>query len=235
MKIVLREDQLKLGLMELAFNEMAYPISFNFDEFKNIKSYNGKVQYCNTHLQRLSSGSSRIVYRVDDEKVLKLAKNKKGLAQNKAEYNSYAQETGISANVFDCDTDNFYWIEMELAQKCTPNSFKQILGYTFDFVQNFIDYVYSWYARRNRNGYNPNAIYDKKYQEKFEELTNEQGNNWEWFSMLTDYMTNTGLESIGDLKRISSWGIVKRNGNLEIVLIDFGMDDEVFGAYYSGK
>ena len=63
----------------------AYPASFNMEEFKNMKSFNQRIQYCEQNLQRISSGSSRIVYRIDDEKVLKLAKNKKGLAQNEAE------------------------------------------------------------------------------------------------------------------------------------------------------
>ena len=62
----------------------AYPTSFNIEEFKQLKSFNQRIQYCEQHLQRISSGSSRIVYKIDDEKVLKLAKNKKGLAQNEA-------------------------------------------------------------------------------------------------------------------------------------------------------
>ena len=45
-------------------------------------------------------------------------------------------------------------------------------------------------------------------------------------------MDGIGLESVGDLKRPSSWGVVKRNGADEIVLIDFGLDDEVYDNFY---
>lgn len=222
MKIKITEEQLKTVV-----KEMAYPVSFNFDEFKNIQSFTKKIEYCNKHLQRIASGSARIAYKVDEEKVLKLAKNKKGIAQNEEEYNSYAIMTGIGANVFDCD-DNFLWIEMELATKCKPSDFKRIIGYDFNFVQEFINYIASWYSRNK-------TYYDKRYLEEFEKIVNEEANNWEWFNGLSDYMSNTGLEVIGDLKRISSWGIVKRDGGEDIVLIDFGLNDDVYGTYYSKK
>jgi mRNA-degrading endonuclease RelE of RelBE toxin-antitoxin system len=59
-----------------------YPTSWSIEEFKKLNSFNARIKYCNQHLTRISSGSSRVVYKIDDEKVLKLAKNKKGLAQN---------------------------------------------------------------------------------------------------------------------------------------------------------
>lgn len=76
-KIYITESQYKNII-----GEMAYPVSFNFDEFKSLKSFAQRVRYCDEHLQKLGSGSSRIVYVVDNDKVLKLAKNKKGLAVN---------------------------------------------------------------------------------------------------------------------------------------------------------
>ena len=41
--------------------------------FKSLPSFAARVRYCNEKLQRISSGSARIVYKIDDEKVLKLA------------------------------------------------------------------------------------------------------------------------------------------------------------------
>ena len=70
-------------------NEMAYPFSFNMDEFKMLKTFAARIKYCQARLQRISSGSSRIVYKIDSEKVLKLAKNRKGIAQNEAEGGDY--------------------------------------------------------------------------------------------------------------------------------------------------
>jgi hypothetical protein len=69
-------------LLELAgcqtLTEMAYPTNFSLEEFSQIRSFKGRVDYCEQRLQRLGSGSSRIAYKVDDEKCLKIAKNQKG-------------------------------------------------------------------------------------------------------------------------------------------------------------
>ena len=74
--------------------------------------------------------------------------------------------------------------------------------------------------------------YDRRYKEMFEQIDDDEFPNWEWFSGLRNYMDGIGLESVGDLKRPSSWGVVKRNGADEIVLIDFGLDDEVYDNFY---
>ena len=70
-------------------DEMAYPVSFNMAEFKMLTTFVERIRYCQTRLQRISSGSARIVYKIDNEKVLKLAKNRKGIAQNEAEGGDY--------------------------------------------------------------------------------------------------------------------------------------------------
>lgn len=219
MKIRLTEIQL-----DKILNEMAYPSSFNFETFKNLSSYSKKIEYCNLHLQRLASGSSRVVYKIDNEKALKLAKNNKGIAQNECEYNSWAIQTGIAANVFECDTD-FLWIEMELAKKCKPSDFKRLIGYDFNTVQNFLIYIKNWYSRYP-------SSYDERYTELFDKIVNEEAPNWDWFKALSTYIADTQLEGIGDLQRISSWGIVNRNGEEEIVLVDFGLNDDIYQTFY---
>lgn len=206
-------------------DEMAYPASFNMEEFKQCRSFAERVRYCQARLPRISSGSSRIVYKIDDSKVLKLAKNAKGLSQNYTEIYSYARETSIAAQIFDYDENNL-WLEMELARKCTPNDFKAIVGVPFAVVQNFVMRTAKQYSR------NMNIHYDHRYNEIFDQIDNEEFPNWEWFNGLSDYMTNTGLEAYGDLTRISSYGVVKRDYGDEIVLVDFGLDDDNFSQYY---
>ena len=56
-------------------------------EFLKIKSFAGKMKFANQYLTRIGSGSGRIVYDIDGKKVLKLAKNPKGVAQNEMESN----------------------------------------------------------------------------------------------------------------------------------------------------
>lgn len=60
--------------------EMAYPVNFSLEGFASIPSFKGRIAYCEQRLERLGSGTSRIAYKVDDEKCLKIAKkSKKGL------------------------------------------------------------------------------------------------------------------------------------------------------------
>lgn len=225
MRIQLTESKLRKIIKE-AIDEMAYPSHFNMLEFKSIKSYKGKVQYCEQHLQRIASGSSRITYKIDNEKVLKLAKNRKGLAQNEAEYNSWAIKCNIGANVFDADEEEYYWIEMELARKATAADFKNILGLTFKQVQDAVALIHNNYCRPDKRVYCSNTISD-------EEIWDENKPWSEWMYNLSSYMGDTTLGAIGDLQRISSWGVVKRNGEDDLVLIDFGLNNDVAERYYN--
>ena len=83
MKIIITEEQLD-NIIHSDISE-EYPESWNIEDFKKLTSFNARVKYCEEKLRRISSGSSRIVYKIDDQKVLKLAKNKKGIAQNNQE------------------------------------------------------------------------------------------------------------------------------------------------------
>lgn len=205
-------------------NEMAYPDSFNMEEFKNIRSFRNKMLYCNQHLQRMTSGSSRIVYKIDDEKVLKLAKNRRGLAQNSVENDSYKNRLVICADVYDCDYDD-YWIEMELCSKCKEQDFQRILGVDFKTVCRFIHSLQSEYASK-RNSYN---AYDVELNDT---LLDEDSPTYEWFSDMRDYLFNYTIEICGDLTKINSWGISHKNGVESLVLIDYGLDDNVWSDHY---
>lgn len=111
-----------------------YPQSFSMDVFKSLPSFSKRIQYCQQHLRRIASGSSRIVYDIDGKVVLKLAKNKKGIAQNEAESgDAYMHNTyGCFADVYDVDENNL-WIEMQMARKAKTSDFKKITGFDFNF------------------------------------------------------------------------------------------------------
>jgi hypothetical protein len=38
---------------------------------------------------------------------------------------------------------------------------------------------------------------------------------------------------VGDLARLSTYGLVKRDGQDAIVMIDYGLTHDVYGTYYS--
>lgn len=110
--------------------EMAYPSGFSFDELNKLTSFAARQRYCRQHLKRIGSGSSRVVFLVDDEKVLKLAKNPKGIAQNEREAGFHDSDIGLFAKTFEV-ADDSTWIEMEAAKKVTQKEFKRVCGITY--------------------------------------------------------------------------------------------------------
>lgn len=208
--------------------EMAYPVAFNMDTFKSIRSYAGQIKYCREKLGKpLGQGSSRMVFPIDDEKVLKLAKNGKGIAQNETEDDWFLQSIGLFAKVYDCD-ENHRWIEMQLARKARPTDFMRFYNYRFDVICAYMDYVHSLYTRYPFHR-------DKQYDELFHQIENSDNYSDTIFYMLYEYMANTQLEAVGDLKKISSWGIVKDQGEESLVMIDYGLSDSVWDQCYAKK
>jgi hypothetical protein len=126
-KVFITESQMNY------IKEMAYPISFNMEEFKNIKSFANRLKYCEERLKKLGAGTSRRVYQIDDEKCLKLAKNNKGIAQNIEEINlgndMYAGS--CFAKVYDYDPNGLF-VEMELARNAKESDFERLVGIPFD-------------------------------------------------------------------------------------------------------
>jgi mRNA-degrading endonuclease RelE of RelBE toxin-antitoxin system len=200
-----------------------YPASFDMEVFKSLKSHAGRNKYAQEHLQRLSSGSSRIVYKIDDEKVLKLAKNDKGVAQNEVEieYGQYNDIKDIVAKIFDYDEQNNLWVEMELARKVKISDFKNIVGYNFEDIKKAIHNVGvdSGILRRIGKYEMNQELVDDMWENEFTQ---------ELFSFIGNYQI-----PVGDLQRLSSYGVVKRDGQDTIVLIDYGLTHDVYSSYYS--
>jgi hypothetical protein len=71
---ILRESLNKTIIENLIDED--YPINFNMDEFKGLITFKDRITYCDNNLKKISSGSGRIVYMIDDIKVLKLSKKK---------------------------------------------------------------------------------------------------------------------------------------------------------------
>ena len=205
------------GFLENRIHE--YPENFDINQFKELSSYRKKLQYAKEQLGKpIGSGSSRSVYRVDETKVLKLAKNKKGIAQNRVEI-EWGRDRyfgDLLANVFEYDEENSFWVEMELAVKAKKSDFKNLWGVDFT---NMGLYLKNWHSINN-GGREAFRVED---EESFIESTEVQ--------KTVEFMHSTDAPA-GDFGRISSWGVVERNGENDLVLIDFGLTGEVYNSYY---
>ena len=211
--------------MKALIGEMAYPASFNFDVFRQLRTFAERVRYCEQHLKRLSSGSSRIVYLVDDEKVLKLAKNKKGVAQNEVEIRLGTEPYYTCfADVYEYDESGL-WVEMEYCQKAKKSDFKSIYGVPFECLCCMI-WQQGSNNRNSRFNYNPYSDYKNMVQDIWD---GEENDLQMLFMSLQEYIGGEMLCGINDLCRISSWGI---NSEGYFILIDYGLTDEVYDQYY---
>jgi hypothetical protein len=205
--------------MNSAENQLSedYPASFNKQEFEKIKSFQGKLNYAVTHLRKIASGSARTVFAIDDKKALKIAKNKKGLAQNAVEMEAYLQQYEITARVFDKDQNNDFWLEMELAKKLSPKRFKEITGVSIEETSQYARYKESLH-RRGRSAFGQ--------PDNFESLENN-----EFLIDLMSLMMDYDMPA-GDLGRLSSYGEISRDGKPYVVLVDFGLTNTVYDDFY---
>lgn len=223
-RIYITEEQLKSIV-----KEMAYPVSFSMEQMLSLPSYTARVRYCQQHLQKIGAGSSRVVFAVDNEKVLKVAKNKKGIAQNQEEMQDWKQNYyDCFAKVYDASEDGIF-LEMQAARKAKDADFKRLTGYGFNVMCAWIEYTASLYSRQRRYRNN-------EFDELFDSEEWAEGlDNYNTFSRIHSFMCDTQTEAYGDFERLSSWGVVKEDGEEKLVLIDFGLSDEVFADYYQRK
>ena len=199
--------------------EEDYPQSFNMETFKSLRNHAERNRYAAEHLQKIAAGSSRIVYKIDDEKVLKLAKNDKGIAQNETEIqwgNDYYFGS-ILARTFDSD-DNGLWVEMELARKVTKSEFKKLTGFDISDVET---YLRNW--KEEMRGKRGMFVMDPQLKERMDED--------EFIKEVIDFSHSANIE-IGDFGRTSSYGIVKRDGHEVLVITDYGLTKDVYATHY---
>lgn len=221
-------SELSRLIAESVMDEMAYPAGFSLDTLKSLGSYSKRVKYCQEHLQRIGAGSSRVVFAVDSEKVLKVAKNEKGIAQNQEEMQDWRQEYyDCFAKVYDATEDGTF-LEMQAAKRAKESDFKRLTGYDWDVMSAWIAYTASLYTPRHRMGYRDHS-YDALFDsDEWAELLND----YNIFQAIHAYLCDTCTGAYGDLMRLSSWGVVSEDGHEKLVIIDFGLTDEVFDNYY---
>lgn len=191
-------------------------------ELNNLNSFASKIKFANQHYNRIGSGTGRVVYEIDDNKVLKLAKNNKGIAQNREEYSisKYNDYDDILTNVIDsCDNDT--WLLSEKAKKVSKKRFKDLTGFELYDVYRYL-----------RNFKDINNGRDKIFNID-NDLKNSLDNN-DFINRLSNMLIDYSL-SANDMGRPSTYGEVIRNGSPLIVLTDYGLSDDVYDTYYKPK
>ena len=223
MNIFTKIPQKTIVITEKQLHE-AMKDGFSFETLENIGTFKGRKRYCDKYLGvTIGSGSSRVVYSIDDEKCLKLAKNPKGIAQNEAEVNSGASEYEVGPEIFKV-ADNYSYIVSEYVLPAKPNDFKHCLGISFKDFCDFVALCFLSYADNREKM----SVYFKPHKDEdyFYELINKN----EFFENLYNYMNYEHIP-FGDLTRIANYGMCLRDGKPQIVVLDSGFTMETMELY----
>ena len=195
--------------------------TFDINELDNLPSFNRRYKYCVEHLGKpIGRGSSRAVFQIDDERVLKLAINEKGIAQNGAESDWYKQTYDFIPKIYNT-SENYNWIDCEFVLPAKKQDFKVCLGVSFDEFCDMLDVIESQYRRWNYNCY-PKERYEQVY---------EFGEEKPLFGEIIQYMTDCQVMT-ADMLRIVNWGLAQRNGEPVVVLLDHGLTESIWEEYY---
>lgn len=202
--------------------------SFSFDELKKMKNFKSRKEYCDKYLGfNVGKGSSRLVYQIDDNKVLKLAWNGKGIAQNQEEY-LFSQDNfvDITPNVFEdmSDVENYFFITSEYVLPAKNKDFQHVFGITFEDFKKLLRTVASWYDSKSFR------FNDKLSDEEVASLEEKNDNIKEYVDYVSNYQP-----ILGDMLRIANYGLIKRDGQEMIVLLDSGLSEDIFNTYYKRK
>ena len=233
---VLFDPSLIVGVSELPLQEYleeckkplvteAADDSFSLAELSKIGSTYGKLRYCREHIGLPEGqGSSRDTYQLDDEKVLKVARNPKGMAQNAEEGRDfYKRGCKVFPMVFDAAEDGS-WLVSEYVLPATDEDFQHVFGMPF---KTFCSYVAA-----------ASANYDEAIKRRFScasrdmyiDFLNSNGNFRDVDQYIQDYNPPPG-----DLVALENYGLALRDCKPYIVLLDSGFSYEIWNKYYKPK
>ena len=182
-------------------------------KLSELETFKDRVDYAEDKLEHLSSGSSRVIYVLPGEKkVLKLAKNERGVAQNKAESNPKMKSKYITKTLR--SDKNGYWKISEYLDKITAKEFEKMTGVDFDD-----------FGEALRYGLKSVSDNDAKKPKNFSEI--------EKLDMYKD-LIKLGKEfelMPGDMARISSWGKIDDHP----LLLDAGLTKDIYDEFYDSS
>lgn len=189
---------------------------FSFETLKSLPSFNQRLNYCKEHLgPNIGQGSSRIVFQLTDEICLKLAKNEKGIAQNELEFRNSEDYyiDNLFPKVFDeSDSENYLFLVSEYVLPANKSDFKIVENVSFnDFVTILINL-----DKQRRLTQEENNIYEESYL----------------IQNVYDYSMNYNVPII-ELTRIANYGLVYRDNQATLVLLDSGFNKDILKQYYS--
>lgn len=252
----------------------AYREGFSFDEltaiadsaFADEDNSVPQMAYCRKWLgQPVSMGSSRCVFTLSDNIILKLAYGRKyqaGIDQNMMEYEMFERtHSPLLARVYDADK-NFTYLVCENVVPATYEDFEMILGIPFysHYYQNStqkedLDSIHGGDRKVGFNKYfgdkikEPEEGYegDASLTEIFSYIESVEVSYEDYYNRMIENIieNNDWLREFRKLVReckfgdfamsVANFGIVNRNGQPNIVILDPGLTVGVWKKHYTAN
>jgi hypothetical protein len=205
--------------------EAPLPPDWDKNKFHSNTPFIQRVRYAQDRAKKLGTGSSRIAFEIEYEgrpTVLKIAKNKKGIAQNDFESQMfgdyYVLGLGITIPMIDHDEENDppTWIHTEKAEKMKPAQFKQFFsGLGSDAMMDAVMYLSGKEIRRSEPSPEDVELYNELYEDN------------EYINSMVDLIGNYDVHP-GEYRWLANWGVY----NNAPVIIDIGGSSEVLEKFY---
>ena len=226
-------------LNESTVDEMALPADWDPAALGHDKTFKSRLEYALERAPKLGAGTSRAAFVIPDqgrETVLKIAKNKKGMAQNEAEVDiledGYIGKMDIVIPLIDYDRTNPtpVWIQTEKANKLNKKRLEQLLYCDeLDYgIQDFMSAVYNVLGQRKN--WMPTM---KQIKQDLEDTTMSQEEIDIFFEYVNEVAMLISSSSllIDDLYNTGNWGEYKGRP----VIIDLGFTEAVRPMYQGGR
>ena len=224
MKIYLKENQFR-NLVEARMD------GFRVDYLTNCKSFEERVEYCKKMLGfPIGDGSSRIIFQLDDETCLKLAKDEKGIAQNMEEIEvGLSHKVGFMPKVYNgTDEKNGLWIVTQYVIPAKEEDFMKVLKVDFKDVSLFTVHLDNYI--NPPNGFM--EVFSKHVLDSIGYKYSKNKRAYYLFKNICDLKQNHN-QYVGDLSRIDNWGLARKNGRTVLVMLDTGLSEDVYNQFYN--
>lgn len=211
-------------------------VKFNPDVLDKMDGPESMLSAARDKLPALGEGSSRAAFLLDSKRVLKVAINNKGLAQNKAEY-ELSQHPGVAplvTRIFRVGKD-YSWLVSELVRPLRTNKeFEQLTQVPWSFFISFL----SFYEGNGDIGKSFNLAVksqidqDRRKKSPFPGISVRRIEHLPFIGRFMTALGNRPDLIPADLMKLDHWG---KTPDQRVVLLDSGYTEEVWSSHYSDE
>ncbi len=196
---------------------------FKIGQFRKFKDLKSRLQYLKTRsdVQEIAAGSSRIVFFINNKKqVMKVGMWQRGKAQNRTEHQATLCGNPKYLPKMFAKAADFSWIIVEsVVPLKSAREFEYNTGFPIKALEMGIEF-----RKPEMQGRKDTDRTKKRWANMYEKMAKIP-----WYVGLVNMALNCDLVA-GDIGKWDSWGVTKRG---RVVLVDYGLSEQVWNTYYA--